>query len=88
MLSQHERRQLDEIERGLIAQYPALAARLGGSGLDRHQWALSATWMFGLCCFVLGIVVNDGELGLSGLAFLVAGLLLRHRKRLLALFTG
>jgi len=88
MLSQHERRQLDEIERGLAAQYPALATRLSGSPLDRYRWALEVLWVFGLSCFVLGIVVNSGQLGLSGLAFLVAGLLLRHRKYLLGLFTG
>ena len=88
MLSQHERRQLDEIERGLAAQYPALATRLSGSLLGRYQWVLSAMWMFGLCCFVLGVVVNSGRLGLSGLAFLIAGLLLRHRKYLFSLFSG
>jgi membrane-bound ClpP family serine protease len=88
MLSQHERRQLDAIERGLAAQYPALATRLSGSVLDRRRWALEAMWAFGLCCFVLGIVVNSGELGLSGLAFLIAGLLLRHRKYLYTLFSG
>jgi membrane-bound ClpP family serine protease len=88
MLSQHERRQLDAIERGLARQYPALATRLSGSVLDRHRWALEAMWVFGLCCFVLGIVVNSGELGLSGLAFLIAGLLLRHRKYLYNLFSG
>lgn len=88
MLSQYERRRLDEIERGLTAQYPALATRLSGSLLDRHSWALVAMWVFGLSCFVLGVVVNSGRLGLSGLAFLVAGLLLRHRKYLFGLFSG
>ncbi|QUQ67327.1 DUF3040 domain-containing protein [Kutzneria sp. CA-103260] len=88
MLSQHERRQLDEIERGLTAQYPALAIRLGGSILDRYRWTLEFMWAFGLCCFVLGIVVNSGQLGLSGLGFLIAGLLLRHRKYLFSLFSG
>jgi hypothetical protein len=88
MLSQYERRRLDEIERGLTAQYPALASRLGGSLLDRYRWALEAMWVFGLCCFVLGIVVNSGQLGLSGLGFLVAGLILRHRKYLFGLFSG
>lgn len=87
MLSQHERRQLDAIERGLAAQYPALATRLSGSVLDRYRWALEAMWVFGLGCFVLGIVVNSGELGMSGLALLIAGLLLRHRKYLHTLFT-
>ena len=88
MLSQHERRQLDEIERGLNAQYPALATRLSGSLLDRYRWVLVAAWVFGLCCFVLGVVVNSGQLGLSGLGFLIAGLLLRHRKYLFGLFSG
>jgi len=88
MLSQHERRQLDEIERGLTAQYPALGTRLGGSVLDRYRWVLEVMWVFGLCCFVLGIVVNSGRLGMSGLGFLVAGLLLRHRKYLFGLFSG
>jgi hypothetical protein len=88
MLSQHERRQLEEIERGLAAQYPALGTRLGGSLLDRYRLALEVMWAFGLCCLVLGVVVNSGELGLSGLAFLIAGLLLRHRKYLFALFSG
>jgi membrane-bound ClpP family serine protease len=88
MLSQHERRQLDEIERGLTTQYPALATRLSGSLLDRYRWALEVMWVFGLCCFVLGIVVNSGQLGMSGLAFLIGGLLLRHRKYLRSLFTG
>ena len=88
MLSQYERRRLDEIERGLAAQYPALATRMSGSLLDRFRWVLEAMWVFGFCCFVLGIVVNSGQLGMSGLAFLVAGLLLRHRKYLFGLFSG
>jgi hypothetical protein len=88
MLSQYERRRLDEIERGLAAQYPRLAVRLAGSPLDRHGRALVAAWVFGLCCFGLGVVVNSGQLGLAGLASLVGGLVLRHRKYLFGLFTG
>ena len=86
MLSQYERRRLDEIERGLAAQYPALATRLSGSLLDRYRWALTATWVLGLCCFVLGVVVNSGQLGMSGLGLFIAGVLLRYRKSLFGMF--
>ena len=88
MLSQHERRQLDEIERGLTAQYPALGARLRGDLLHRYRWVVEGLWVLGLFSFVLGVVTDSGELGMIGLVFFVAGLLLRFRRPLLDLFTG
>lgn len=83
MLSQNERRQLDEIERRLRNDDPRLANRLALNWVVRHRWMVLATGILGTVLFVLGCVCASGTLAVWGfvMAAVGVGLLVRHRIR-------
>jgi len=73
MLSQYERRQLEGIEQALAEEDPKLAAILRIGVLDRYRWLFAVLGAFGMACLVLGCVVANVVLILSGVAFATAG---------------
>jgi uncharacterized membrane protein len=83
MLSQNERRQLEEIERRLANEDPQLANRLTLNWVVRHRWIVLATSILGGALFVLGCVCLSGTLAIWGFVMAVVGsvLLFRHRAR-------
>jgi uncharacterized membrane protein len=83
MLSQNERRQLEEIERRLANEDPQLANRLTLDWVVRHRWIVLATSILGCALFVLGCVCQSGTLAIWGFVMAVVGsvLLFRHRAR-------
>ncbi|EWM11296.1 DUF3040 domain-containing protein [Kutzneria sp. 744] len=83
MLSQNERRQLEEIERRLANDDPRLASRLSLDWVARHRWLVLATGTLGLALFVLGCVCLSGTLAIWGfvMAAVSSVLLYRHRAR-------
>ncbi|HTI20407.1 MAG TPA: DUF3040 domain-containing protein [Kutzneria sp.] len=83
MLSQNERRQLEEIERRLRNEDPRLANRLTLNWVVRHRWIVLATGILGAALFVLGCVCASGTLAIWGfvMAAVAGTLLFRHRTR-------
>jgi Protein of unknown function (DUF3040) len=83
MLSQNERRQLEEIERRLRNEDPRLANRLTLNWVVRHRWLVLATGILGVALFVLGCVCASGTLAIWGfvMAAVSGTLLYRHRDR-------
>ncbi|GAA3433815.1 hypothetical protein GCM10018954_034190 [Kutzneria kofuensis] len=83
MLSQNERRQLEEIERRLANEDPQLASRLTLNWVVRHRWIVLATSILGAALFVLGCVCLSGTLAIWGfvMAAVGSGLLFRYRTR-------
>ena len=83
MLSQNERRQLEEIERRLRNDDPRLANRLSVHWVVRNRWLVLSTGILGLALFVLGCVCASGTLAIWGfvMAAVSSVLLYRHRAR-------
>jgi uncharacterized membrane protein len=83
MLSQNERRQLEEIERRLRNDDPRLANRLSVHWVVRNRWLVLSTGILGLALFVLGCVCASGTLAIWGfvMAAVGSGLLIKHRTR-------
>ena len=83
MLSNDERRQLEEIEQRLAREDPLLAQKLARNWVVRHRWLVLATGILGLALFVLGCVCASGTLAIWGFVMAAAcfGLLYRYRTR-------
>jgi Protein of unknown function (DUF3040) len=75
VLSEHERRQLDDIELGLLSTDPALSAafeRAAGRPRRRLAWARS-TVAAGILLVATGLVVGFDPAFMDGLVLVLAG---------------
>ena len=83
MLSNDERRQLEQIEQWLVREDPQLAQKMARSWLGRHRWVVLTTGTLGLALFVLGCFCASGTLAIWGfvMAAVCTGLLYRFRTR-------
>ncbi len=83
MLSNDERRELEQIEQRLTRDDPLLAQKMARGWVTRHRWLVLATGILGLALFVLGCVCASGTLAIWGfvMATVCGGLLYRYQRR-------
>jgi hypothetical protein len=83
MLSNDERRQLEQIEQWLAREDPQFAQKMARSWVVRHRCLVLATGILGLALFVLGCICASGTLAIWGfvMAAVCSGLLYRYRTR-------
>jgi hypothetical protein len=83
MLSNDERRQLEQIEQWLAREDPQLAQKMARGWLTRHRWLVLTAGILGLGLFVLGCICASGTLAIWGFVMAAAclGLLYRYRTR-------
>jgi hypothetical protein len=83
MLSNDERRELEQIEQRLTRDDPLLAQKLARDWVARHRWLVLAAGILGLALFVLGCVCASGTLAIWGFVMAAAssGLLYRYHRR-------
>lgn len=65
-LSEHERRQLEEMARTLEAEDTKFAARLSGKTSLRHLWPYALLGLLGFGLLILAVVVKQAWLGPVG----------------------